>query len=286
MIRRPDDDYKSPSKYIPDEIVSREDFKTMLDSYDGAIATVDKAIGEILEVLKEEDVYGDTVFIISADHGEAIGQMGMYFEHGVAVDGVAHVPCIIHWPGKTEEGTHFNQLIYQYDFMATLMDMLDIDIPENWDAQSFAPVFNKEEFEGRPYLVYGCGIFSLQRAVRTRNYALVKTLHPGPYPIKERYLFDINKDPQQINDIADDEEEKVAEMEKLYSDWWNGWCTGPDAVVDPMYAQITDFQYFPVDQMYKRLSYLKRDDQIKDLNKRLQNNRRKIKSHPAPDSRY
>jgi arylsulfatase A-like enzyme len=35
------------------------------------------------------------VIIVSADHGEAIGQMGMYFEHGVSVDGVARVPLII-----------------------------------------------------------------------------------------------------------------------------------------------------------------------------------------------
>lgn len=73
-------------------------------------------------------------------------------------------------------------------------------------------------------------------------------------------------------------------MRIVYSDWWSGWCTGPDAVGDPMHAQIPDFQYFPPEQMFERLEYLGRQDQIEDLKRRLHVSRQRIE--PAPGSRY
>lgn len=267
MIRRKPD-YTSPSKYMPDEIANRDDFKVMLDSYDGSIATVDVAIGEIIQALKEEGVYDDCVIIVSADHGEAIGQMGMYFEHGVAVDGVAHVPLLIRWPGVTDKGGRCDALIYQYDFMATLMEMLGIEQPVQWDAQSLAPALHCDTIDGRPYLVYGCGIFSLQRAVRTREYAFVRTLHPGCSPLDDVYLFDMRADPYQSHNIVDDQADVRAQMERLYSDWWHGWCSGTDAVIDPVHIQTPTFSYFPIEDMVQRLEHVGRTDQLEDLRAR------------------
>lgn len=285
MIRWPG--YKSPDpRYMPDEIGNREALKTMMDSYDGAIATVDRAIGEIIHVLKEENAYENTVIIISGDHGEAIGQMGMYFEHGVAVDGVARVPLIFHWPGLTDKGVRCNELIYQYDFMATLMELLSINRPEAWDALPFNSLFSGAGFPGRPYIVYGCGIFTLQRTVRTKKYAYVRTLHPGCYPLEDAYLFDIVRDPEQSRNIRSEFPEQVGEMEKLLSDWWHSWCSGPNAVVDPMHEQIHSFEYFSRDVMLKRLEFVHRPDQAEDLNRRLEVVRRISRQRFASDSRF
>ena len=279
-------DYKSRTPFAPDEISNRDDFKMMMDSYDGCVATIDQALGEIIALLKEEGVYEDTAIIISADHGEAIGQMGMYFEHGVAVDAVGHVPLIIRWPGLTEAGGHCEEMVYQYDFMATVMDLLEIEQPSLWSAQSLLPALQGDNFEGHPYVVYGCGIFALQRAVQNKDYALVKTFHPGCSPLDDLYLFDMQADPNQSQNIAAENPTIVAQMEALYAEWWQGWCTGPNAVVDPMHLQTPDFSYFPPEQMFRRLEYLGRTDQIADLEKRLQTTRRRVQAHPAPESRY
>lgn len=272
-------DYTSSTPYMPDEIANCDDFKVMLDSYDGSIASADQAIGEIIQALKDAGVYDDCVIIISADHGEAIGQMGMYFEHGVAVDGVAHVPLIMRWPGLTDAGGRCETLMYQYDFMATLMDLLGIEPPPLWDAQSLAPVFHGEPSAGRPFLVYGCGIFALQRAVRTRDHAFVRTFHPGCSPLDDVYLFDVQSDPHQTLNIVDDHPQLRAEMERLYADWWHGWCTGPDAVIDPVHIQTPTFSYFPVQDMEQRLEYVGRADQLVDLRARHKRTRR-----PHPQS--
>jgi arylsulfatase A-like enzyme len=274
MIRQEANHYKSPTPYMPDQIANRSDFKHMLDSYDGSIATVDRAVGEIVEALQRAGVYDDTIIVISADHGEAIGQMGMYFEHGVAVDGVTNVPLIVRVPGMTDSGLRNDALVYQYDMMASLMDLLHIEPPAMWDAQSFAPALSGKAFEGRPFLVYGCGIFSLQRAIRTRNHALVWTYHPGCSPLDDRYLFDISNDPNQSRNIIKDNLDTAGKLEALFSDWWRSWCMGPDAVIDPFVAQTPVFEYFPVEAMRRRLQALGRDDQLADLESRLQHQRR------------
>ncbi len=273
MIRRKPD-YTSPNQYHPDHIANREDFKIMMDSYDGSIATVDQAIGEIIAALKAAGVYEDTAIIISSDHGEAIGQLGMYFEHGVAVDGVAHLPLIVRWPGLTDGGLRSDAMIYQYDFMATIMELLGIEQPPRWDAASFASVLRDEDFAGRPYLVYGCGIFALQRTIRTPDYALVRTFHPGCSPLDDRYLFDMQADPNQSSNIIEARQDVLDHMERLYSEWWHSWCTGPDAVIDPFHIQTPTFSYFPMEDMIERLEYLGRQDQIEDLRQRLSSQRR------------
>lgn len=286
MIRREENDYKSPHPAMPDEISNRDDLKHMMDSYDASIARVDKAIGEIIEVLKAQDAYNDTIIIVSADHGEAIGQMGMYFEHGVAVDGVTNVPLVMHIPGVTDNGSRSSAKVYQYDMMATLMEYLDIEQPAMWDATSFMPAVQGDDFEGHPYIVYGCGIFSLQRAIRTDKYALVWTHHPGCSPLDDCYLFDIQADPNQTTNIFEDYPQVVQELESQFSEWWRGWCMGPDAVIDPYVPQTPVFNYFPFDAMKRRLDFLGRDDQLADLEKRLERHRRRKPQAPIAGSLF
>jgi len=62
-------------------------------------------------------------------------------------------------------------------------------------------------------------------------------------------------------------------MDRLYNEWWHGWCAGPDAVVDPMHAQVPNFEYYPPEHMFRRLEHLGRDDQIADLRERLETRR-------------
>ncbi len=270
MIRNKNIDYKSGvPALMPDEISNREDYLKMLNSYDGSILRVDTAIKEIIDKLKELDMYDDTAIIISGDHGEAIGQFGMYFEHGLAVDGVAKVPLIVHWPKVTTKLQKCDKLVYQYDFMATIMDMIGIDIPSRWHAKSFKDLLEGKAYDGEEYIVYGCGIFTLQRAVRTKKYAYIKTFNAGCMALDDSYLFDIENDPDQTTDIKDKYPEIADQMEGIYAKWHNKWCMGADGVIDPMKIQSPSFEYFPVKDMREKLIHDGRLEQLADLDNRL-----------------
>jgi arylsulfatase A-like enzyme len=73
-------------------------------SYDGEIARVDRALGRLLDRLADMPRWASSLKIVTADHGESLG------EHGEATHGVftyqstLHVPLIVHWPGRVDPG--------------------------------------------------------------------------------------------------------------------------------------------------------------------------------------
>ena len=76
------------------DIPDREAFMQFIDGADAGMAYVDDCIGRLLNILRENGVEDDTAIIISSDHGESIGEQGMYFEHGNASEGTLHIPLI------------------------------------------------------------------------------------------------------------------------------------------------------------------------------------------------
>jgi arylsulfatase A-like enzyme len=261
--------WESWNEKVPDEMSGRADLIGWYDALDGAVRYADHAVGQILETLEEIGIAEETVVILSSDHGEAIGELGMYFEHGNASEGCTRVPLIIRWPGLTDGGRREDGLIYQLDLCPTLTEMLDLPTPERWDGQSFAQVLRGREFNGRDYLVCGCGIYSFQRAVRTPRWRLIRTIHPGIYPYDPLYLYDMEADPHQTTNLAEDEPEVVARLDHLLSEWWHEHCTGSDASLDPFQLQMaaghTPDLYCSLDAMLERLKEMGREEQYKDL---------------------
>ena len=217
---------------------THENFMGFIDGHDAGIAYVDEKIGEILAELDRLGVRDDTAIIVSADHAESIGELGMYFEHGNCAEGTTHVPLIIHWPNKTRGRKVVDGLIYQLDLCPTILDMLGLEQPKHWDGQSFAGALRGEQFGGRENLILGCGIFSYQRAVRSPRYRLIRTIHAGLYPYEPLYLFDMQSDPNQTKNIAADNPAVVAELDHVMFEWLMRYTTGPAGVRDPFQEQL------------------------------------------------
>lgn len=69
--------------------------------YDGAIRYLDNHVGEIIDTLEENGEYDDTVFTVTADHGEVLGERG-FIGHATLDDPVLHVPLVIRGPGVSQ----------------------------------------------------------------------------------------------------------------------------------------------------------------------------------------
>lgn len=93
--------------------------------YDGEIAYVDAQIGRLLENIDREN----TLIVVTSDHGEGLGDHGE-LEHGMFVyDATQRVPLIISGPGvEPEEVTELTSLV---DLMPTVLELVDIDVPES-----------------------------------------------------------------------------------------------------------------------------------------------------------
>lgn len=271
--QRPDDDPYT-QRMPKDNPNNWENYLGFVDGQDAGLVYVDEKIGEILELLERLGIREETAIIISSDHGESVGELGMYFEHGNACEGTTHVPLIIHWPGITEGGSRHDGLMYSMDLAPTVLELLGIPAPPRWDARSVASNVRGNDQPLRSHLVIGAGIFSFQRAVRTDHYRLIRTIHSGVYPYDPLYLFDMQADPWQRNDLSEQKPEVVARLDHLLLDWLWQHTTGPTASQDPFAVQLAaGFDpdlYCSRARMEQRLVDVGRDDQLADLRRRRQ----------------
>ena len=108
----------------PGAVRTMQDMRDFMDSYDCGIRYADDNIGQIMGWLKEKGLYEDTAIIITSDHGENLGELGLYAEHGTADEPTCHIPMIIKWPGgakgKAAAGFHDN-----VDLAPTIQELLD-----------------------------------------------------------------------------------------------------------------------------------------------------------------
>lgn len=87
---------------------------------------------------------------------------------------------------------------------------------------------------GRPYLVFGQGAHSYQRAVRTRDYYYMRTLHPGCIKTPDEQLFRIVDDPHMTRDVLAAQGRIAGALKAHLSEWWHSYAGFPGALVDPM----------------------------------------------------
>lgn len=249
-----------------------EAYMGFINGHDAGIAYVDDRLSRILEELERLGIRDETAIIVSSDHGESIGELGMYFEHGNCCEGTTHVPLIIYWPGITDTASSartIDSLMYQLDLAPTVLDLAGIAIPERWDGISMAAAMRGNDYTPRDHLILGAGIYSYQRAVRTDQYRMIRTIHSGLYPYDALYLFDMVDDPYQTRNIAHDSPEIVAQLDHLLLSWLWHYTTGPDGVRDPFQEQlragVTPDLYCARQTVEERLLALGRSDQLADL---------------------
>ncbi|MFD2878383.1 sulfatase-like hydrolase/transferase [Paenibacillus rhizoplanae] len=88
---------------LPGKITDMDSLRQMIDGYDCGIRYMDEHIGLIFDALKAQGIMDDLVIIITADHGENMGELGIYGEHGTADQGTCRIPMIIRYPGMKQK---------------------------------------------------------------------------------------------------------------------------------------------------------------------------------------
>jgi arylsulfatase A-like enzyme len=187
--------------YLPETIDSMKTLKRWIDYYDTGIRYVDDAIARVIGLLKKLGIYEDTAIVISADHGENQGELGIYGEHGTADEGTCHVPLIIRWPGR-RRGAVDSGLHYQLDLAPTYMDLLEGTAPPLWDGVSFAGAINGTAASSREELVISQCAHVCQRSVRWDRWLYLRSYHDGFHLFPVEMLFDLRSDPHEQNDVA------------------------------------------------------------------------------------
>ena len=224
---------------VPAQIATPEDYRKWIDGYDVGIRYADDHVGKILGALAKAGVLDETVIIVSSDHAENQGELNVYGDHQTADYSTPRVPLIIRWPGLPR-GRVDTALHYQADMAATVLELLGIEMPPTWDAESFAPSLRAGAENGREYLVLSQCAWSCQRSVRRGPWLMIRTYHDGLKDFPEHMLFNVEDDRHETTNLAEARPDIVVEHLALLDQWHGEMMGRSESEVDPLWNVIRE----------------------------------------------
>ncbi len=179
--------------------------KVHMKEYYAIISHLDAQIGKILDALDATGKADNTYIFFTSDHGLAVGRHGFIgkqnpYEHSVKP------PLILAGP-DIPAGEKRDALVYLQDLMPTALDLAGVEKPQYVEFQSLLPLVKGEKTESYPS-IYNAYI-NFQRLIRKGDYKLIV------YPkVNKVMLFNVVKDPHELNDLAGNEKfaDKKAEL--------------------------------------------------------------------------
>lgn len=228
----------------PDRIGDLDAARRWFAGYDTGIAYADHHIGRVMDVLAASGQADNTIIIISADHGENMGELNIWGDHQSADSPTCNVPLIVHWPGDMVIRGRNDGLHYHFDWAATLLDRLGLDVPKNWHGRTLSMALDEGRDGGREALVLGHGAWSAQRGVRWRregkDWLLLRTYDAGLKPFKPIMMFNLTDDPHELHDASEQRPAEVAQGLAILDMWRSDTMIEAGLDDDPLMTLIAE----------------------------------------------
>ena len=183
----------------------------MRSCYAGEVSMCDNWFGYFIDELKRVGLYGESLIILISDHGHSIGEhnatgkipMNIYPE-------LVDIPFMIKPPGNLNGPKRIRSPhVYDHDILPTIFGFLNLDKPEVFDGIDLSIFAEQDDqvLEHRDYITCGFHAFTLYK---DDHYALITSNNR----IFQK-LFDLSKDPDWNENIADDNPDICDELFKL-----------------------------------------------------------------------
>ncbi len=197
--------------------------KKHLSDYYAIISHLDAQIGKVINTLKEQGLYENTIIVMAGDSGLAVGNHGLMGKQNIYDEDGIHIPFIISGGlvSASNKGRREDAFNYIHDIMPTICDMAEIETPSTVNGKSLLPVINNEKETIRDYTYHAYR--QHQRAYRKGDYKLIEYVRSPDDDWKRgnivtgsrvTQLFNITKDPWETFNLADfpEFEEIVAKL--------------------------------------------------------------------------
>ena len=140
--------YDTPGNFVYDEMTDT-DHRWLTAAYWAMIDQIDFNVGRIVQHLKDIGQYENTIIIYTSDHGESLGDHGIYLKGPYCYENAVHVPFIIHWPGHILNGTTRDALVEMVDIAPTLCEAAGIGRPASFQGRSFYQLITDPDAEDK-----------------------------------------------------------------------------------------------------------------------------------------
>lgn len=115
--------------------------------YEVEVSYVDQEFGRFLDHLRSIGEYERTIFVVTADHGEGLGEHGWH-AHRLLYQEQIHLPLLVVAPGLPQ-GTRIPDLVRTVDIVPTILELAKVKTGANFDGRSLVGLWNGEEEEPR-----------------------------------------------------------------------------------------------------------------------------------------
>jgi len=176
--------------------LSDEQKDAVRDLYRAEVASVDAAIGTVLDALDRLGLRERTMVVVVADHGEEFWEHGGV-EHGHTVyEELIRVPLLMRWPGHLPAGEKVDTLVRITDVAPTVLDLLGLPAAPRCDGETLLPALQGPQMVDRVALTENM-LFSEERVgLRTRGYKYVR------WENGKEEVYDLRADPKEQRDLA------------------------------------------------------------------------------------
>jgi len=175
--------------------------------YYAIITHLDAQIGRIMTALKKAGLVEETLIVFASDSGLALGRHGLMGKQNLYQHSV-RVPLIVSGAG-IPRGERRGEMCYLHDIFPTVCDYLGIQAPQTVESVNLMPVIREPERIIRDTVFHAYR--DLQRAVSDGRWKLIEYRAAGK---RHTQLFDLVKDPYEMNDLADDSR-RASEIRRL-----------------------------------------------------------------------
>ena len=198
------------------------DVAQLRDLYDGSIRHVDDEFGKLIGWLRANELLAETLIIVLSDHGEEFRDHGGFL-HTRLYREQLHVPLVMVFPAADRgrsAGRRVSTPVRLIDVAPTLLDYLELPIPDHMQGRSLLPLIESRDDQPDPPIVSSYareGRLALQQG----SWKLVEERPPGAdadAAATRRELYDLETDPEEQRDVATQHAERADALSRQVAD--------------------------------------------------------------------
>ena len=182
--------------------------RTVIGAYDAEIATSDALVGRLLDALRDDGRLGQTLVVVSGDHGEMLGEHGEQTHGFFIYDAAVHIPLIMAGPGLPAR--EVREQVRIVDVMPTALALLGVPAPGTVQGVSLLPLARGERLglvahseSWYPRYHYGWSELS---SVQDGRYKYIRAPRPE--------LYDLASDPGELQDLSAGEAARLSSLDQ------------------------------------------------------------------------
>lgn len=181
-------------------------YQRYIKDYLACVKSVDDNIGRLLDYLETKGLSENTMIVLTSDQGFYLGEHN-FFDKRFIYEESLRMPFIIRYPKKVKANSENRDVIANIDFAATFLEVAGIETEQDLQGRSFAAMLeDKKPDDWRQSMYYHYYEYPFWHhvqphyGIRTQGYTLAHFY----YDIDQWELYDLKKDPSQMNNVIED----------------------------------------------------------------------------------